>query len=94
MGRTAHDQEQLNKLSGERIAAVAALPKPTVAAYERIRKKWRGAAIAEVVDGRCSQCQITLRPQYFQEIRRGDTLMTCESCGRFLFYNPSVKVAM
>jgi uncharacterized protein len=92
--RTAHDQAQLDKLRGERATAVAALPKPAAATYERIKKKWGGHTIAEVVDGRCSQCQITLRPQYFQEIRRGDKLMTCESCGRFLFYNPSVQVAM
>jgi uncharacterized protein len=51
-------------------------------------------AIAEVINGRCSACQITLRPQYFQEVRRGDKLLTCENCGRFLFYNPSVQVAM
>jgi predicted nucleic acid-binding Zn-ribbon protein len=29
-----------------------------------------------------------LRPQYVQDLRRGDQLMTCEVCGRFLFYNP------
>ena len=92
--RTAQDQVQLGKLRGERSTAVAALPKPTAAAYERIKKKWGGVVIAEVVEGRCTQCQITLRPQYFQEVRRGDKLLTCESCGRFLFYNPSVQVAM
>lgn len=92
--RTAQDQAQLDTLRGQRATAAAALPKPTAVTYERIKKKWGRVAIAEVVDGRCSQCQITLRPQYFQEIRRGDKLMTCESCGRFLFYNPSVQVAM
>jgi hypothetical protein len=90
--RTAEDQAQLDQLRKERAAAAAALPKATAGAYERIRKKWGGVAIAEVESGRCSACQIMLRPQYFQELRRGDQLMTCESCGRFLFYNPPVQV--
>jgi hypothetical protein len=68
------------------------MPRATLAAYERIKKKWSGQTIAEVESGRCSACQIMLRPQYFQEIRRGDRLMTCESCGRFLIYNPPVQV--
>ena len=82
--RTAADQTQLQQLRAERAAAAAAMPRETLATYERIKKKWGGSTIAEVLDGRCSQCQITVRPQYFQEIRRGDKLMTCESCGRFL----------
>jgi uncharacterized protein len=90
--RTASDRAQWELLRAERTAGAAALPKATLTEYERIRKKWSGAAIAEVEGGRCSACQIVLRPQYFQQLRRGDQLMTCESCGRFLFYNPPVQV--
>lgn len=90
--RTAVDRAQWDVLRAERTIAATALPKATLAEYERIRKKWSGVAIAEVEGGRCSACQIVLRPQYFQQLRRGDQLMTCESCGRFLFYNPPVQV--
>jgi predicted nucleic acid-binding Zn-ribbon protein len=47
--------------------------------------------IAEVVDSRCSACQIVLRPQHMQDLRKGGVLMTCESCGRYVFYNPPVS---
>jgi len=90
--RTAVDRAQWDALRAERTTAAAALPKATLTEYERIRKKWSGVAIAEVEGGRCSACQIVLRPQFFQQLRRGDQLMTCESCGRFLFYNPPVQV--
>jgi predicted nucleic acid-binding Zn-ribbon protein len=90
--RTAVDQAQLEQLRAQRVTAVAALPRATSATYERIKKKWGGVTVAVVEGGRCSACQIMLRPQYFQEIRRGDQLMTCETCGRFLFYNPPVQV--
>lgn len=90
--RTAADRAQLEQLRAERAAAAAAVPRALLTTYERIRKKWKGATIAEVDSGRCSACQILLRPQYFQEVRRRDQLMTCESCGRFLVYNPPVQV--
>src|SRR5580698_7121303 len=44
--RTAADQTQLDQLRGERKEAVVKLPAPVVKEYERIRKKWKGTAIA------------------------------------------------
>ena len=32
-----------------------------------------------------------LRPQYLQDLRKGEQLLTCESCGRILIYNPPVS---
>jgi len=29
-----------------------------------------------------------------QDLKKGEQLMTCESCGRFLYYNPPVRVEM
>jgi predicted nucleic acid-binding Zn-ribbon protein len=89
--RTAADQSQLDQGKAERKGMVAALKPQTYSIYERIRKKWHGSAVAEVVDGRCSACQIMLRPQFFQDLRHSDHLMTCESCGRILIYNPPVS---
>jgi predicted nucleic acid-binding Zn-ribbon protein len=90
--RTAVDQRQLDEANAERQQLVASLRKPAYSAYERIRKKWRGgSAVAEAVDGRCSACQILLRPQFFQDLRHSQEMMFCESCGRILYYNPPVS---
>jgi hypothetical protein len=89
--RTAQDQTWLDQQRQERAEAVTRLPPSTLSAYERIRKKWSGAVIAEAANGRCSACQIVLRPQYLQDLRKGTELMFCESCGRFLYYNPPVS---
>lgn len=88
---TAKDEEQLQTLKAERQKIVAGLTPELNRAYERIRKKWRGTVVAEVVDGRCSACQIVLRPQFFQDLKRGEDLMFCESCGRIVYYNPPVN---
>ena len=47
-----------------------------------------GIAVAEVVDGRCTACQIVLRLQYFQDLKRGESILSCESCQRILYWNP------
>jgi len=90
--RTAADQAQLEQIRTERQEAAAKLSPSTLRDYDRLRKKHHGVVSAEVAGGRCSACQITLRPQFFQDLRRGDQLMFCESCGRFLHYNPPVNV--
>jgi hypothetical protein len=90
--RTAADQAQLAQIQVERKDAASKLSPPALSAYDRLKKKHHGLVSAEVAGGRCSACQITLRPQFFQDLRKGDQLMYCESCGRFLHYNPPVNV--
>ncbi len=90
--RTAVDQAALDQIKQERAEAAKQLPAATAAAYDRIFKKRGGVAVAEVRGGRCTACQITLRPQYMQDLRRGDHLMFCESCGRILYINAAVNV--
>ena len=90
--RTASDQTQLVQLRAERVEVTGKLPPATVSTYQKIRRKWNSVVIAEAVDSRCSACQIVLRPQYLQDLKRGDELMLCESCGRFLYYNRKVSV--
>jgi predicted nucleic acid-binding Zn-ribbon protein len=90
--RTAADQKELAAASAERQSVVAQMDPKLYAHYERIRKKTRNTAIADATDGRCDACQIALRPQFFQDLRRGDQIMFCESCGRMLTYNPVIDI--
>ncbi|HEY3939902.1 MAG TPA: C4-type zinc ribbon domain-containing protein [Bryobacteraceae bacterium] len=91
--RTAADEKELAEERRERKAAADQLEPAFYTEYERVRKKTKNTPIADATDGRCSACQISLRPQFFQDLRRGDKLMFCESCGRLLTYNPVIDVA-
>jgi predicted nucleic acid-binding Zn-ribbon protein len=31
-------------------------------------------------------CRMKIRPQVFADIRRGESIFTCESCGRILYF--------
>ena len=89
--RTAADQKELASATAQRQEITTKIPPDTLSLYERARKKWHGSGIAEVQEGRCTACQISLRPQYFQMLRSGEKVQTCESCGRILYYNPPVS---
>jgi uncharacterized protein len=90
--RTAVDQEELIARQEDRKGIVAQMAPAFYTEYERIRKKTKNTPIADATDGRCDACQISLRPQFFQDLRRGDRVMFCESCGRILTYNPIIDV--
>jgi predicted nucleic acid-binding Zn-ribbon protein len=90
--RTAVDEKAAAELNSERAGLVKEMTPATYQRYERVRKARRGIAIAEAVDGRCSVCNMGLRPQFFQELKRGDQVMACESCLRILYYNPPVTI--
>jgi hypothetical protein len=91
--RTKVDEQELAQLSGERKTVAGEMEPKFYTEYERVRKKSKNTPIADATDGRCSACHIALRPQFFQDLRRQDQVMFCESCGRILTYNPIVDVA-
>jgi uncharacterized protein len=86
--RTAVDQKEINGLLLERKGILSEMTPKIASEYERIRKGRGGVAIAEVVQGRCSKCNMQLRPQFLQELKRQDAVMVCESCKRMLYWNP------
>ena len=86
--RTAVDQKAAHELQEERAVIVKSITPSLYQRYERVRPNRKGVAVAEVVDGRCTACQMSLRPQYFQDLKRGETILSCESCQRMLYYNP------
>ena len=90
--RTALDQKELADRRTERKSITEQMDPQLYAHYERIRKKTKGTVIADATEGRCDACQIFLRPQFFQDLRRGDQIMFCESCGRILTYNPVIDI--
>ena len=90
--RTAVDQKAAQELQAERAGVVKDVTPGTYQRYERVRKGRRGVAVAEAVEGRCSACNMVIRLQFFQDLKKGDQVMACESCTRILYYNPPISV--
>lgn len=53
--------------------------------YERIRKFRGGIGISPARDYVCEVCQVRIRPQVFQEIRKNDQIIACDACQRILY---------
>lgn len=81
---------EINKLRTELVAQLAA---PVRAKYERLRAAKGEAVIVDVRSGSCGGCHYRLPPQTVNEVRRGDRLIQCESCGRILVWLPASSSA-
>ena len=83
------NQQRLDALRAERAAKMQALGPEARATYERLSRMRSGFALAEARDYSCMACRMKIRPQDFADIRRGDSIITCESCGRILYFKAS-----
>jgi predicted nucleic acid-binding Zn-ribbon protein len=53
--------------------------------YERVRRARNGIAVSPARDYVCELCQVRIRPQVFQEIRKNDQIIACDACQRILY---------
>jgi len=80
------DRAELDGELKRRNDVFVTLPTQLAAVYNRLVKRGRdGIAVAEVVNGSCSACFMSLRPQMQVEVKRGDQIITCDSCSRILY---------
>jgi predicted nucleic acid-binding Zn-ribbon protein len=87
---TQAQAEQLTSARTERDQIFNGLPKALSSQYSRISARIRdGVAVAEARNRSCTACFMSLRPQVMAEIRRGEEIITCDNCGRILFYVPT-----
>ncbi len=87
----AQDKVQLAAVEEKRTAERAEINEDALSVYDRISKA-KGTAVAEALNQKCMACQMMLRPQRWNDLRDRDNdavMMTCESCGRLLFYDPA-----
>jgi hypothetical protein len=79
-------QSAIGRLAAERAALAAEISPPVLAVFDRVLKYRKITAVAPVRGGRCSACQILIRPQTVNELRRNEIIFQCESCQRILYY--------
>jgi hypothetical protein len=86
----AGHKERLQALKTEREQKLTTLSPNSRATYERVSKMRNGLALAEARDYMCTGCRMKIRPQVYNDIRRGETIFTCENCWRILYYKVEV----
>ena len=79
-------QASLEQIAAERSALVAAMDKQTLARFDLVSSRRNGIALAEARDGICTICHVRLRPQVFNNVRRNEEIVQCDSCNRILYF--------
>jgi predicted nucleic acid-binding Zn-ribbon protein len=58
--------------------------------YGTIRIR-RGLAVVPVIRGTCQGCHMTIPPQLYNHLQRGNTLESCPSCNRIIYWDEIMK---
>ena len=87
----AADRKLLAEVERLRAEERADIPEGSLSIYDRVAKG-KGTAVSEALNQKCMACQMMVRPQRWNDLRdrdNDDQMMTCESCGRLLYYDPA-----
>lgn len=77
---------RLSELQGAREGRSKNVESSLLQQYLRLLKSRAGLAVAPARDGSCEGCHVALTPQLYNEVRRNEEILTCERCGRILYW--------
>jgi uncharacterized protein len=82
-------EADLAVVRAERDSLARDVPRDLLTQYTRLLRGRAGLAVAVVgSNGICTGCRLALTPQRFNELRQSSQILTCEGCGRILYYQP------
>ena len=80
-------EQELATVRAERESRARELPRNLLADYDKVLRARAGLAVVPVpATSVCGGCRMSIRPQAMQELRSAGGLMTCENCGRYLYW--------
>jgi uncharacterized protein len=80
-------EAEIERATAEREKLVASIDRQVLSIFEITAKSRKGVAVAEAKDGLCSICHVRLRPQVFNEVRKNESIIPCDSCRRILYFS-------
>jgi uncharacterized protein len=88
--RMAEIEAQIATQRAERDKLAAQVKPDVLKRYGNIRMR-RGLAVVSVRNGTCQGCNMNIPPQLYIVIQRGQTIETCPSCHRIIYWEDLMK---
>ena len=88
--RMAELEGKIAALRAERDALAASVKPEMLKRYSTIRMR-RGLAVVSVRNGTCQGCNMNIPPQLYNTLQRGQTIETCPSCHRIIYWEDLMK---
>jgi len=79
-------EEKLKDLEAEKEDLLPKIPSDQMKLYKQISKTKNGIVLSPVAEEFCTMCHMRVRPQMVNELIAGTQIITCENCGRILYY--------
>jgi predicted nucleic acid-binding Zn-ribbon protein len=89
--RQAEFDRELAELAVQREALRPLIETDYLIRFDRLCGS-RGTGLARADNQQCTGCRMGVRPQTWNQLREGE-LLTCDSCSRFLYWDPSMAPA-
>ena len=86
-------KEEIEKLKAERAALCATVDESSLSRYERIMRHRQDVAIVPLQHGNCGGCHLQMPPQVVHQTKRSAEMVTCEQCGRILYWSGEFEPA-
>jgi predicted nucleic acid-binding Zn-ribbon protein len=82
-------QAEMERTGAARQALTADIDRGVLDIFEVTAKGRKGVAVSEARNGLCTICHVRLRPQVFNEVRKNEAIIQCDSCRRILYFGDS-----
>jgi predicted nucleic acid-binding Zn-ribbon protein len=88
--RMSEIEGKIAELRTERDQLAAQVKPEVLKRYGSIRMR-RGLAVVSVRNGTCQGCNMNIPPQLYNVLQRGQTIETCPSCHRIIYWEELMK---
>ncbi|MFW6323436.1 MAG: zinc ribbon domain-containing protein [Desulfovibrionales bacterium] len=79
--------KKIKKLNKKREKARKTIPAPILGRYEFIRSRINNPVIVSVTEGVCDGCHISIPPQSYIELQKGQQILSCPNCQRLIYWS-------
>ncbi len=79
-------KDRLAVLQGQRGTAEEVIPKPILSRYQFIRSRLSQPVVVAVDQGICKGCNISIPPQTFNVLQKGEQILSCPNCHRIIYW--------